>query len=153
MDSEGQLLMLLTFFVFGIALLPEAIVQVDTTIVVYAVLSLTVVRMLPTALSLVGSGIHLPTVLFLGWFGPRGLASILFVLLIVEDLAIANRETIFTVTVITVAMSVLLHGVTARPFARAYARVAKNMGDSEEHRPVSSLPLRAGRSHNDNPET
>ncbi len=91
MESEGQLLMLITFLVFGAALLPEGLAHMNVTFVVYAVLSLTVIRMIPIALSLLGSGIRLPTHLFLGWFGPRGLASILFVLLILEEAAIPHQ--------------------------------------------------------------
>ena len=96
MESEGQLLMLITFLVFGAALLPEGLAHFDATFVVYAVLSLTAIRMIPIALSLLGSGIRLPTYLFLGWFGPRGLASILFVLLILEEAEnTASRRDIF----------------------------------------------------------
>ena len=56
----------------------------------YAILSLSVIRMIPIAISLIGAGLRLPTKLFLGWFGPRGLASILFVLLILEDSGVAH---------------------------------------------------------------
>ena len=86
METEGQLLMLITFLIFGAVLLPEALHHLDITIFLYAVLSLTLIRMIPIALSLIGTGVKLPTQLFLGWFGPRGLASILFVLLILKNL-------------------------------------------------------------------
>ena len=88
--------MLITFLVFGATLLPEGLDHVNVTFVTYAVLSLTVIRMIPIALSLLGSGIRLPTSLFLGWFGPRGLASILFVLLILEEFDISHRAEIFS---------------------------------------------------------
>lgn len=152
MESEGQLLMLITFLVFGAALLPEGLVHADVTFVVYAVLSLTVIRMLPIALSLLGSGIRLPTFLFLGWFGPRGLASILFVLLILEEAEIPHRAEILSITVITVALSVVLHGVSAGPFATAYGRLAARMGECEEGKAVSGMPLRHGPMTNNNPE-
>jgi len=144
MESEGQLLMLITFLIFGAALLPEGIVHIDARIVAYALLSLTAIRMLPIALALFGSGIRLPTYLFLGWFGPRGLASILFVLLILEEAEIPHHAEILSITVITVALSVLLHGISAAPLAKLYGRLAGRMGECEEGRPVSDMPLRHG---------
>ncbi len=144
MESEGQLLMLATFLVFGAALLPEGLAHIDATIVGYAVLSLTLIRMIPVALSLLGSGVRLPTYLFLGWFGPRGLASILFVLLILEEAAIPHSDELFAVTVTAVALSVLLHGITAAPLANLYGRLVDRMGDCEERKAVSDMPLRSG---------
>lgn len=144
MESEGQLLMLITFLVFGAALLPEGLVHMDVTIVIYALLSLTAIRIIPIVISLLGSGVRLPTYFFLGWFGPRGLASILFVLLILEEADVPHRTEILSVTVITVALSVVLHGVTAAPLASAYGRLAERMGDCEERKTVSDMPLREG---------
>jgi len=152
MESEGQLLMLITFLVFGAALLPEGLVNVNVTFVIYAVLSLTAIRMIPIALSLLGSGLSPPTHLFLGWFGPRGLASILFVLLILEEAEIPHREEILSITVITVALSVILHGITAAPFAKIYGGLAERMGECEESKAVSEVPLREGLPNNSNPE-
>ena len=152
MESEGQLLMLITFLVFGAALLPEGLVHIDVTFVIYAVLSLTAIRMIPIALSLLGSGIRLPTYLFLGWFGPRGLASILFVLLILEDAELPHRAEILAITVITVALSVVLHGISAAPLANAYGRLAERMGECEEGKAVSHVPLRHGPAPNNNSE-
>jgi NhaP-type Na+/H+ or K+/H+ antiporter len=144
METEGQLLMLITFFVFGVALLPDAIAHMTPTMIVYALLSLTVIRMIPITLSLLGAGLRPPSWLFLGWFGPRGLASILFLLLILEETDLLHKESIFSVAVITVAISVVLHGITAAPFARAYGRLSKRMGDCEENRPVSAVAMRHG---------
>jgi NhaP-type Na+/H+ or K+/H+ antiporter len=144
METEGQLLMLLTFLIFGAALLPDGIAHLTPTVFLYSVLSLTVIRMLPIAISLIGTQLKLPSRLFLGWFGPRGLASILFVLLILEETALPHRDEIFSVTVITVALSILLHGITAAPFASVYGRFAENLGDGEEMRPAMELPLREG---------
>ncbi len=152
MESEGQLLMLITFLVFGAALLPEGLVNINATYFVYALLSLTAIRMIPIALSLSGSGIGLPTHLFLGWFGPRGLASILFVLLILEEADIPHRDEILSVTVITVALSVILHGVSAAPLAKIYGRLADRMGDCEERKAVSEMPLREGLTNDNHPE-
>ncbi|MCH9693563.1 MAG: cation:proton antiporter [Gammaproteobacteria bacterium] len=144
METEGNLLMLITFFVFGAALLPEAIEHLTPRVLLYSLLSLTVIRMLPIALSLVGLRLQPMTWAFLGWFGPRGLASILFVLLILEEAELPHRNEILTITVITVALSALLHGVTAAPFARIYGRLTARMGECEESRPVSEMPLRDG---------
>ena len=144
METEGQLLMLLTFLIFGAALLPEAMAHIGLANFGYALLSLTVIRMLPIAVSLVGSGVRAPTMLFLGWFGPRGLASILFVLLILEGSDVPHREQILSVTVLTVALSALLHGISAAPFARRYGRLAKSMGECQENQDAVELPLREG---------
>ena len=144
METEGQILMLITFLVFGLALLPEGIAAFDWTHVFYAVLSLTLIRMAPIALSLLGSGVKVPTIGFLGWFGPRGLASILFVLLILEEAEIRHAQEILSVTVLTVALSTLLHGLTAAPLAAAYANAVARMGRCEEIRPVVDMPLRGG---------
>jgi NhaP-type Na+/H+ or K+/H+ antiporter len=144
MESEGQLLMLITFLVFGAALLPEGIAHLNATNLLYAVLSLTVIRMIPIAMSLIGSGVRLPTQLFLGWFGPRGLASILFVLLILEESDVPHRDQLLSITVITVALSALLHGMSAAPFARIFGRLVGRMGECEESKMVAEMPLREG---------
>ncbi len=144
METEGQLLMLITFLVFGATLLPDGIAHMNLTFFLYAVMSLTVIRMIPIAISLVGAGLRLPTQLFLGWFGPRGLASILFVLLILKESQVVHRNELLSITVITVALSALLHGVSAAPLARLYGRLAARMGECEENQIVTELPLREG---------
>ena len=144
METEGQLLMLITFMVFGAAMLPEGVANMQPSHFAYAILSLTVIRMVPIAVSLIGSGVRLPTRLFLGWFGPRGLASILFVLLILDEADVPHHEDLLYVTVITVALSALLHGLTAAPFARFYGSMAARMGECEENQTVTELPLREG---------
>jgi NhaP-type Na+/H+ or K+/H+ antiporter len=155
METEGQLLMLITFLVFGAALLPEAVAHLTPEMLLYAVLSLTVIRMIPIALSLLGTGLSAPSTLFLGWFGPRGLASILFVLLILEDSDVPHVEELLSVTVITVALSALLHGISAAPLAQLYGGMVSRMGECEERRPVKEMPLREGlllNSNNNNDE-
>ena len=144
METEGQLLMLITFLVFGAVMLPHALAHAGVEHLAYALLSLTVIRMLPILLSLVGTGVHLPTRLFLGWFGPRGLASVLFLLLIIEESDLPQRDEIFTITVLTVALSALLHGISAAPLAGTYARLAASMGKCEENMPAVEIPLREG---------
>lgn len=143
-ESEGQLLTLLTFLVFGAVLLPTLGDGVSWQVIVYAVLSLTVIRMVPAALSLFGIGVRGPTTLFLGWFGPRGLASILFALLVLEEAEIPLRAEILQITIVTVALSILAHGITAAPGSRWYARLVAGIGDCEETKPVSEMPSRFG---------
>lgn len=150
METEGQLLMLITFLVFGAALLPEGVAHFDLRFLFYAVLSLTVIRIVPIAVSLIGAGLRPPTQLFLGWFGPRGLASILFVLLILEESEVSHREELLSITVIAVALSALLHGISAAPLANLYGRLAARMGECEENQPTTHLPLREGHTLIDN---
>jgi len=140
METEGTLLMLVTFFIFGAALLPEGLEHLDPSMLLYAALSLTLIRMIPIAISLLGAGLRLPTILFLGWFGPRGLASILFVLLILEKAEVVHRNELLSITVATVAMSALFHGLSAAPLAKRYAKLVAGMGDCQEIRPVTESP-------------
>lgn len=144
METEGQLLMLITFLVFGAVMLPEGLAHVTPTIVLYAVLSLTVIRMLPIVISLLGTGVRLPTQLFLGWFGPRGLASILFVLLILDQSKITHKDELLTITIITVGLSALLYGISAVPLAKFYGQLVARMGECEEIKPAAEMPLREG---------
>jgi NhaP-type Na+/H+ or K+/H+ antiporter len=119
-ERLGELLTAVSFLVFGAVLLGPALEDLTWRIVVYALLSLTVVRMIPVALSLLGTQLRLPTVLYAGWFGPRGLASIVFALLVVEE-GVPGVELLGRVVAVTVGLSILLHGLTAIPFASRYA--------------------------------
>jgi NhaP-type Na+/H+ or K+/H+ antiporter len=121
-EEVGALLGGVTLLVFGAILLGPALQHVEWQMVLYAVLSLTVVRMLPVALSMLGSGARLPTVGFLGWFGPRGLASIVFALIVVEESTLPGLETIVLTAYLTVGLSVFAHGISAAPLADRYAR-------------------------------
>ena len=102
--------------------------------------------MLPVSISLLGSGVRPATHVFLGWFGPRGLASILYVLLVLEGVQIQGREAIFTIVIMTVLLSVFAHGLTAWPGASWYAEHADGMRakepDCPELVPVSEMPVR-----------
>jgi NhaP-type Na+/H+ or K+/H+ antiporter len=110
-----------TFLLFGAVLLGPALAELDWRIALYVGLSLTVVRMLPVALALLGAGMRRVTVGFLGWFGPRGLASIVFVLILAEETELPERPLFLTVVTWTVAVSVYAHGLTASPGANRYA--------------------------------
>jgi len=137
-ETEGQFLVLLTFLLFGCAMVPMALFDLDIRTIFFAVLSLTVLRMLPVQLSLLGTGVRPVTSAFLGWFGPRGLASVLFILLVVEQAEIVHRDEIFIVTITTVMLSILLHGMSAGPAAKRYGEMTRGMGDCEENQPVIS---------------
>jgi NhaP-type Na+/H+ or K+/H+ antiporter len=140
-ESEGQILILLTFAAFGCAMIPQAVGAATMGHILFGILALTVLRMVPIQLSLLGTGIKPVTTAFLGWFGPRGLASILFVLLILEEAELPNEGDVFTIVIITVALSILLHGMTAGPAARWYGSMAQQMGECEENQPVSGEPF------------
>jgi sodium/hydrogen antiporter len=118
-EELGNLLASLSFFVFGAVLLGPALSAIDWRIALYAILSLTVIRIVPVAAALAGSHFRLPTVLYVGWFGPRGLASIVFALLLLHDGPPA-AETLVDVVALTVGLSVLLHGATAAWAAGRY---------------------------------
>jgi len=120
----GSLMSLALWFVFGAGFLLPAFQHLDVRMAVYAVASLTVVRMVPVAVALIGAGQDRATVAFIGWFGPRGLASVVFALLAVEDLGNGDpRVTTAVQTIsITIALSIVAHGITARPLATRYVR-------------------------------
>jgi len=142
-EDEGQLLNLAVFFIFGIS----AIGFLDAAgweVVLFGLLSLTVVRMLPVALALVGTGLRGTSVAFLGWFGPRGLASIILALVVLEEEPeLPGIPILFAAMTVTVLASVVAHGVTARPLSRRYAAAVELAGEqSQEMRPVMELPVR-----------
>jgi NhaP-type Na+/H+ or K+/H+ antiporter len=122
LEQAGALLAAVTFVVFGAVLLGPAIGNLTWQIALYAILSLTLARMLPVAISMLGTGAKRPTVAFLGWFGPRGAASIVFALLLLEEESrLPNQELILTVVFVAVGLSVLAHGASAAPLANRYA--------------------------------
>jgi NhaP-type Na+/H+ or K+/H+ antiporter len=111
-------------------LVPVAVHNFDVPILVYALLSLTVVRIVPVALSLIGTGLDRRTVFFVGWFGPRGLASVVFALLAVEELGQGQLvEQAVAATSLTVLLSVALHGVSAGPLGSRYVRLEQSKDD------------------------
>jgi NhaP-type Na+/H+ or K+/H+ antiporter len=121
-EELGGLLGGVTFLIFGAVLLGPTLKHVSWQLVLYAVLSLTVIRMLPVAISMVRTGASRQTVGFLGWFGPRGLASIVFAVISVEEAHLTGADTILRAAYLTIGLSVLAHGVTASPLAHRYAR-------------------------------
>ena len=129
-EDWGQLFDLLVFFLFGM-LLAFSRDGFAPSFFLYAALSLTVVRMVPVALCLLGTGLGRPTVLFMGWFGPRGLASIVLGLVYLEEQAhLPGETTIHMALLATVAMSILAHGLSAGPGISAYARRIGSLVDT-----------------------
>ena len=121
-EEGGAILTAVTFIVFGAVLLGPALEDVTWAVVLYAVLSLTVVRMLPVAIAMLATGARKPTVGFLGWFGPRGLASIVFAILVIEEGGLPHDDILLVTVFVTIGLSVLAHGLSAAPLAERYAR-------------------------------
>ncbi len=144
-EDEGELLTAITFTVFGAVLAGPALADLTWPIAGYVVLSLTVVRMVPVLVALVGTGTLLETRLFAGWFGPRGLASILFALVVLEELGPDESALIVTTAIWTVLVSVYAHGMTAYPWA---SRLAGRLGSAPAHQaelePAPEMPTRRG---------
>ena len=127
-DAEGQLLNAAVFFTFGAVAIPLLLDEMDLSVALYAGLSLSVIRMLPVGIALLGTRLRGVSVLFMGWFGPRGLASIILGLVFLEEAASLSASVeISTVVAATVLLSVLLHGLTSGPLSMLYARSAATM--------------------------
>lgn len=130
-EDIGQLLALVAFVVFGALFVGPALGALTVPVIACAVATLTVGRMLPVAVSLIGAGLQRPTVAFIGWFGPRGLASLLFGLLLVTEAETEAGGELFTVITTVVLASVVLHGATAGPLARRYGRWYATMDEPD----------------------
>jgi len=121
-EETGALASLLVWLAFGAVAVAPAVHVLNWQIVLYAVLSLTVIRMVPVAAVLVRSGLDRATIALVAWFGPRGLASVVFCLLALEELGSPAADHAAAVITVTVVLSVLAHGATADPVANRYAR-------------------------------
>jgi NhaP-type Na+/H+ or K+/H+ antiporter len=121
-ELVGEVLALSVWFLFGATLVPVTFEFFSLSTALYAVLSLTVIRLVPVWIGMARAGLDGATVLFMGWFGPRGLASVVFALLAVEGLGESQLvgEAVSVVT-FTVLLSVVVHGVSAGPLGRRYA--------------------------------
>jgi NhaP-type Na+/H+ or K+/H+ antiporter len=139
-EQMSSLVSLLVWLAFGAIAIPIMLQRLDILTVVYGVLSLTVVRMVPVALASIGAGLDRDTVLFVGWFGPRGLASLVFALLALDALGSVADEAL-TVVAVTVVLSVVAHGLSAAPLAKRYGRAAAAAGP-EPGGPVEVTPAR-----------
>ena len=143
-EDTGRLLAVVAFFLFGNLFVLDALSATTVAIMVCAVAALTLGRIVPVALSMVGMGASWPTTLFVGWFGPRGLASILFGLLLIEE-DLAAAEQLFAIIAWTVAASVFLHGATAAWGAARYGRWYHTMPDDERETMPEAGPVTASR--------
>ncbi|PKG40050.1 cation:proton antiporter [Psychromonas sp. Urea-02u-13] len=127
-ESEGELFVLISFFLFGLAFVPVTFEYINLDIIIYSLLSLTVLRMVPVIICLMGAKldgrkIDFLTMAFIAWFGPRGIASILYVLIVAHEVGgVAGFETIYAVVTVTVLMSIVAHGLSAQPLANWYSK-------------------------------
>ncbi len=121
-EQVGNVLNGLTFLFFGAILLGPALGDLSWELALYAVLSLTLARMLPVAIAMLGTHARAPTLAFMGWFGPRGLASIVFAVIVIEESNLPHEHLIVLAIYLTVGLSVFAHGLSAVPLAGRYAR-------------------------------
>jgi sodium/hydrogen antiporter len=121
-EQVGNVLNGVTFLLFGAILLGPALGELSWDLALYAVLSLTIARMLPAAIAMIGTHARTPTLGFVGWFGPRGLASIVFAVIVIEEANLPHEHLIVLAIYLTVGLSVFAHGLTAAPLAARYAR-------------------------------
>ncbi|MEV6304340.1 cation:proton antiporter [Actinoplanes sp. NPDC051861] len=138
-EQTAGLMSLLTWLLFGAVAVPIVLGSADWRIVAYAILSLTLVRMLPVALVLIGTRLPASTVAFIGWFGPRGLASVIFAVIALEELH-GEADSAVAVIGLTVLFSVLAHGFSAKPLAGRYAASVAHHAHAAPDRPP--VPVR-----------
>jgi NhaP-type Na+/H+ or K+/H+ antiporter len=148
-EEVGDVLNGVTFVLFGAVLLGPALDELSWRVVLYGVLSLTLVRLLPVAIAMLGSGARRPTVAFLGWFGPRGLASIVFAVIVIEESQLPGENLLVLTIYFAVGLSVLAHGATAAPladrYARWYERHPREVAPAMESVPAQVTRARRGR--------
>ncbi|MGB3714098.1 MAG: cation:proton antiporter [Candidatus Promineifilaceae bacterium] len=145
-EVEVQGLTMLTFMiVFGAVMLPLALDQFNGTMLLYAVLSLAVIRLAAVGISLIRSKVKPVTTGFIGWFGPRGVASILYIFTVLEE-DLQRESLIYGVVMLTVLISIFAHGLSAGPGAKWYAKRVEGVVESEgtEMQEVPEMPVRAG---------
>ena len=128
-DGTGDVLSMITWFIFGALFIGDCLLAPQWQAIVYALLSLSVIRILPVCLAVIGMGLETDSKLFMGWFGPRGLASIVFIVM-VNEANLPGANTLVQAVTWTVLLSVILHGITANPLANAYVLRTKTRGGS-----------------------
>ena len=127
-ERAGDLLTLLSFTMFGAALLPGALERGEVSWVVYAALSLVLVRPLAVAISMFRSRLRFPTVAYVGWFGPRGVASLILAVLVLQQFDLPNIGFLLDIVAVTVALSAVAHGATAWAGSEAYGAWIERVG-------------------------
>ncbi len=125
-EAEGLQLILVVFLIFGLAIVPSVVSYWGWRELIYALCSLTVLRMLPVAVSLIGAKLDWASIGFIGWFGPRGIASVLYLLMAIASLGVEGYESLMSVIVLTVLISVFAHGLSAVPLSEGYGRAEKD---------------------------
>ncbi len=144
-ETEGQLLTLLTFLFFGALIIVPTVQAITLETFIYALLSLTLIRIVPVAIGLIRDKLGFESIMFIGWFGPRGIATILYGILILNQAGIPHKEFIFNVAMLTVVLSVVLHGVSAMPWSVGYSNRInkhKHIQGKPEHKIVSEMPVK-----------
>jgi NhaP-type Na+/H+ or K+/H+ antiporter len=137
-EEAGTLMSLLVWFIFGAVVVIPGFKAAGWRETVFALLVLTVGRMGPVALALAGVGLDKATVAFIGWFGPRGLASVVFGLIAIDSLAPADAHLVLGAVTVTVTLSVIAHGVSGSPLAQRYGTHALTLHrDRPEHKPTT----------------
>jgi NhaP-type Na+/H+ or K+/H+ antiporter len=130
-ENIGTILTMVSFLVFGAFILAPHPEIFTVRTVLFGVLSLTAIRMLPVAISMIGSRQRAPTIVYMGWFGPRGLASIVFAGVLVEASNIDSSKAIVAAVMVTVALSVFFHGATAPWGAERYGAWSRSAGSAD----------------------
>ncbi|MGO8871138.1 MAG: cation:proton antiporter [Acidimicrobiales bacterium] len=144
-EEAGGLLSLLVWLTFGAAMVVPGFRHATWQDCLFAVLALTLVRMIPVTMALWGSGLDRFTVGFVGWFGPRGLASVVFGLIAYDSLAPSDAARVVSVVTVTVTLSVVAHGLTASPLAARYAAFARTLvAHRPEHATTPVMRTRTG---------
>ena len=144
-EEIGSVLNGVTFVLFGAILLGPALTHLTWQLAVYAFLSLTLVRIVPVVIAMSGTHARRPTLGFVGWFGPRGLASIVFAVIVIEESSLPHETLIVQAIYLTVGLSVLAHGLTAAPLADRYARWYEHH-PREQPPSMESVPVEVTRS-------
>ena len=140
-ENEGRLLHMFVFFVFGTAA-GDALGEFYLAPVLYAVLSLTLVRMLPVAFSMIGTRLSVASVLFMGWLGPRGLGSIVLGLVVAQEVPAAEASLLRLGMIATVLLSIFAHGLSAAPAINAYAKQVEKLDtEAPERRDAVRMPV------------
>jgi len=141
-EGIGDTLALLTWVAFGAVVVTLPGDALSWQVVLYALLSLTLIRMIPVLVCLTGTGLAFDTKLFIAWFGPRGLASIVFIIIVLDE-HLPGTATLGMTVVCTVLLSVLAHGLTANPFAAALgSRSGTSPRDSGPQAPPQAKPVK-----------
>ena len=140
--QTGELLSLIVWFIFG-AVLVTALDATTWQTGVFVILALTVARMVPVAIALLGERFNRVTVAFMGWFGPRGLASVVFAVIAYDSLEGAESKTVLAAITLTVLVSVVAHGFSAAPLSRRYGDYVAALADDRQE--LKAVPTLASR--------